>query len=155
MKLVLWSAALGLAGAAIPARAGPPFLTDDPLPTDKGHWEIYAFTAAEGRGSTLDDDAGLDLNYGPFDDVQFTATLPLSFSHAPYEGWRSGTGDVELGVKYRLFHDKRRGVSASIFPRAILPTAGTRGLKRHGFCCQFGSERTSPAAPACSAEAAT
>ena len=33
-----------------PAMAGPPYITDDPVPTDTGHWEIYAFTAGEGHG---------------------------------------------------------------------------------------------------------
>jgi hypothetical protein len=116
-------AALALAGAAAPALAGPPYLTDDPIPTGPGHWEIYAFTAGEGRGSSVDADTGLDLNYGPVKDIQLTATLPLSFSHEPHEGWRGGTGDVELGVKYRFFDDERSGVSAAIFPRAILPTS--------------------------------
>ena len=116
-------AALLLAGAASPALAGPPYLTDDPIPTDAGHWEIYAFTAVEGRKSTLDADAGVDLNYGPVKGVQLTATLPVGFSHAPVEGWRGGTGDVELGIKYRFFADEHRGLSASIFPRAILPTS--------------------------------
>ena len=122
MKLIRL-AALALGVAATPAAAGPPFLTDDPVPTDTRHWEIYAFTAGEGRGSTLDDDSGFDLNYGPIKDVQLTATLPLSFSHAPHEPWRGGTGDVELAVKYRFFHDEKQGLSAAIFPRAILPTA--------------------------------
>jgi hypothetical protein len=117
------AAALVLGGAAAPAWAGPPYLTDDPVPTDTGHWEIYAFTAGEGRRSTLDEDAGFDLNYGPVKDVQLTATLPLSFSHAPLEGWQSGTGDLELAVKYRFFHDEKQGFSAAIFPRVILPTA--------------------------------
>jgi hypothetical protein len=116
-------AALALVGAATPAWGGPPYLTDDPVPTDTGHWEIYAFTAGEGHRSTLDEDAGFDLNYGPVEGVQLTATLPLSFSHSPHEGWRGGTGDVELGVKYRFFHDEKDGLSAAIFPRAILPTA--------------------------------
>jgi hypothetical protein len=120
---LLHLAALALAGAAAPAFAGPPYLTDDPIPTDTGHWEIYAFTAGEGHGSTLDQDAGFDLNYGPVKGIQLTATLPLSFSHSPQEGWRSGTGDVELGVKYRFFNDEKSGVSVAIFPRAILPTA--------------------------------
>lgn len=115
--------ALALAGAAAPALAGPPYLTDDPIPTDTGHWEIYAFTAAEGRGSSVDADAGVDLNYGPVKGIQLTATLPLGFSHAPGEGWRSGTGDVEVGVKYRFFNDSKHGLSAAIFPRAILPTS--------------------------------
>jgi hypothetical protein len=117
--------ALAVALAVLPAAAlaGPPYLTDDPVPTDLGRWEIYAFTAGEGRGSTLDGDGGVDLNYGGARDVQLTATLPLSFSHAPLEGWRSGTGDVELGAKYRFVHDERSGFSAAIFPRVILPTA--------------------------------
>lgn len=109
--------------AAVPAYAGPPYLTDDPVPTDPGKWEIYAFTAGDGRRSTLDDDTGLDLNYGGAKDVQLTATLPLSFSHSAADGWQGGAGDVELAVKYRFLHDEKAGLSAAIFPRAILPTA--------------------------------
>ncbi len=123
MKLPRTLVALGVAISAGAANAGPPFLTDDPVPTDEGHWEVYAFTALEGRRSTLDGDSGLDLNYRPGSNIQLTATLPIGFSHAAAEGWTSGTGDVELGVKYRFFHDEKRGLSASIFPRVILPTA--------------------------------
>jgi hypothetical protein len=123
VKLLRALVALAMAGVAAPAFAGPPYLTDDPVPTDTGHWEIYAFTGGEGRRSTLDADAGVDLNYGAVEGVQLTATLPLSFSHDSLAGWRSGTGDVELGVKYRFFHDEQRRVSAAIFPRAILPTS--------------------------------
>lgn len=123
MKRILRLAALALAGVAAPAIAGPPYLTDDPVPTDTGHWEIYAFTAGEGHRSTIDEDAGLDLNFGPIQDVQLTATLPLSFSHTPVEGWRGGTGDVEFGIKYRFVHEEKAGFSAAIFPRVILPTA--------------------------------
>ena len=111
---------LGCASAAV---AGPPYLTDDPEPTDAGHWEIYAFSAAEGRRSTIDADAGFDLNYGAAKGVQLTATVPLNFSHAPRDGWKGGAGDLELGIKYRFFNDEAHGVSAAIFPRAILPTA--------------------------------
>jgi hypothetical protein len=123
VKRLRWLTVLLLACAASPAFAGPPYLTDDPVPTDTGHWEIYAFGAGEGFESALDADAGLDLNYGPVKGVQLTATLPLSFSHGPLEGWRSGTGDVELGVKYRFFVDQHAGLSAAIFPRVILPTS--------------------------------
>jgi len=112
-----------LASLASPALAGPPYLTDDPAPTDTGHWEIYAFTSGDGRRSTIDADAGLDLNYGALPGVQLTATLPMSFSHEPHQGWHSGTGDAELAVKYRFFNDEAHGLSAAIFPRVILPTA--------------------------------
>ena len=122
MRITRWPALL-LLGAASPAFAGPPYLTDDPAPTDTGHWEIYAFGADEGRRSDADVDAGFDLNYGPIKDVQLTATLPLSFTHSREEGWSGGTGDNELGVKYRFMNDKNSGFSAAIFPRVILPTA--------------------------------
>ena len=123
MRPHLRYAALFLAAAAAPAIAGPPYLTDDPVPTDTGHWEIYAFTSGEGRHSSMDGDTGFDLNYGPIAGVQLTATLPLSYSHAPVDGWRGGAGDLELGVKYRFINDAKNGWSAAIFPRAILPTA--------------------------------
>jgi hypothetical protein len=120
-------AALYVAAAA-PAVAGPPYITDDPIPTDTGHWEIYAFTDGEALHPDVDADAGVDLNYGPVKDVQLTTTLPLSFSHEAGRGVRAGTGDVELAVKYRFFDDEKSGVSFAIFPRAFLPTSS---LERH------------------------
>lgn len=129
-------AAFVLAGVAAPAFGGPPYLTDDPVPTDTGHWEIYAFATGEGAGSgetDLDADTGVDLNYGAVKDVQLTATLPLSFSREASSGWRSGTGDVELGVKYRFINDGRSGFSAAIFPRAILATSELENHERTRF----------------------
>jgi hypothetical protein len=123
VKVLRLAAALVVAAAAAPAFGGPPYLTDDPVPTDRGHWEIYAFTAVEGHRSTLDDDTGFDVNYGATDGVQLTATLPLSFSRTPPESWRVRTGDVELGVKYRFIDDIKTGFSAALFPRVILPTS--------------------------------
>ena len=116
-------AALTLAVAA-PTMAGPPYITDDPVPTDTGHWEIYAFGLGGGKGSSIDADAGFDLNYGPVKGVQLTATLPLSFSREEHDAWRSGTGDVELAAKYRFFEDEKNGLSAAVFPRVFLPTSG-------------------------------
>ena len=109
--------------AVTPAMAGPPYATDDPEPTELGHWEIYAFTGIEGRGSNFNGSAGLDLNYGPVKDVQLTATLPIDYSHGTSGGWRSGTGDVEIGVKYRFVNISSEGISVAIFPRAFLPTS--------------------------------
>ena len=123
MRKLRWLAALILAGAPAPLWAGPPYLTDDPAPTETGTWEIYGFTAGEGRGSNLDDETGLDLNYGPWKGVQLTATLPLGLSHDRLEGWRIGTGDLELAVKYRFFYDEKHGLSAAVFPRVFLPTS--------------------------------
>jgi hypothetical protein len=115
--------ALFAVAATAPAFAGPPYITDDPIPTDTGHWEIYAFANGEGHPSTFDSNAGFDLNYGPAKDIQLTATLPVSISHDPGARWRSGTGDVEVAVKYRFFNDEKTGLSAAVFPRVFLPTS--------------------------------
>jgi hypothetical protein len=133
-------AAFALASAA-PAFAGPPYITDDPAPTDTGHWEIYAFATGEGRNSTLDADAGFDLNYGPTKDVQLTATLPMNFSHEPGAAWRSGAGDVEFAVKYRFLKDERSGFSAAIYPRAILPTSSIDHGERTRFLLPLWLEK--------------
>lgn len=122
-----WRVSLGLllgVLAATPALAGPPYETDDPEPTDLGHWEIYAFTAIDGDDGNIDGAAGVDLNYGAVEGVQLTATLPVGFAHqAGQSGWRTGGGDVELGVKYRFLNREQASFSAAIFPRVILPTS--------------------------------
>src|SRR6185437_1966490 len=102
----------------------PPYATDDPEPTDTGHWEIYAFAAGSRAGGSLEGATGLDLNYGPVPGVQLTATLPLDVTDEG--GGHAGLGDVELGVKYRFLHDEAAGVSVAIFPRIILPSASRR-----------------------------
>ena len=103
--------------------AGPPYQTDDPEPTELGHWEIYAFATADGGHGNVDGAAGFDLNYGPARGLQLTATVPLAFSHSSAGGWRGGSGDLELGAKYRFVNDEESGWQAAIFPRVILPTA--------------------------------
>lgn len=113
-------AALAL-GIATPAAAGPPYDTDDPVPTDFGHWEIYAFGSGTRVDGALEGASGLDLNYGARPGVQLTATLPLNFVRGP--GGRIGAGNVEIGVKYQFLKRESAGLSIAIFPRVILPSA--------------------------------
>ena len=124
--LRLWAVLIALA-AAWPAPAGPPFLTDDPEPTDTGHWEIYApYAEASGRGREFEGSAGAELNYGAAPNLQLTVGLPASYAH-DQAGWHVGRGDLEVSAKYRVFHDEAAGISVAIFPGVTLPTA-SRGL---------------------------
>lgn len=105
------------------AWAGPPFLTDDPEPTETGHWEIYAPALdASGKGRDYDGSLGAELNYGAAPGVQVTVGLPLSYARDG-GGFKTGRGDLELSVKYRFFHDEAAGVSIAAFPGVTLPTA--------------------------------
>lgn len=109
------------------AWAGPPFLTDDPEPTETGHWEIYGpLIEAEGRGAEYGGSAGVEINYGAAPDLQITVGVPAAFTHDD-TGWRWGAGDLELSAKYRFYHDEQAGLSIAAFPGVTLPT-GTNGM---------------------------
>jgi hypothetical protein len=59
-----------------PAMAGPPYMTDDPEPTDYKHFEIYNFTNGTATRANTSGEAGIDINYGGAPNLQLTATLP-------------------------------------------------------------------------------
>lgn len=111
--------------------AGPPYITDDPEPTETGHWEIYTFGGGTKTAGSFDGSAGVDLNYGAVPDIQLTATLPIEFARSS-GATRTGAGNLEVGVKYRFYQNAATGVSVAMFPRVFFPTA-SRG---------FGSGRT-------------
>ena len=107
------------------ARAGPPFLTDDPDPTDTGHWEIYGPALdVEGQGSERSGVIEAELNYGAAPNLQLTLDLPAAFT-ANALGARVGGGDIQFSAKYRFYHDEAHGVSIAIFPGVTLPTASS------------------------------
>lgn len=105
------------------AWAGPPFLTDDPEPTETHHWEIYGplFTA-EGKGNDVQGTVGAEINYGAAPGVQVTLGLPLAYAH-DRDGTRWGAGDLAVSVKYRFYRDDAAGISIAAFPGITLPTA--------------------------------
>jgi hypothetical protein len=62
--------ALSLATAS-PSISGPPYVTDDPKPTDTGHWENYLFTEiTHVAGQRARPEPGIEINYGAFKDTQ-------------------------------------------------------------------------------------
>jgi hypothetical protein len=105
-----------------PALAGPPYVSDDPQPTDYGHFEIYAFTSGTQTIDGTSGQAGVDFNYGAARDLQLTAVLPAGFgSSAP----GVGLGNVQLAAKYRFLHQDGFGIDVSFFPRLFLPSGSS------------------------------
>jgi hypothetical protein len=75
--LLSWAGAtLALALLAQPARAGPPYVSDDPEPTDYGHFEIYTFNNGTATRDGTAGESGVDFNHGAAPDLQLTATCP-------------------------------------------------------------------------------
>jgi hypothetical protein len=113
------------------AWAGPPFVTDDPVPVEFRHWEVYIASEwehdkHEGTSGTL---PHIEVNYGIITDVQLHMIVPMAYS-APHMGSRQyGIGDIELGVKYRFLHENGWMPQVGVFPLVELPTGdSSRGL---------------------------
>ena len=118
---------LATGALAAPANAGPPFLTDDPEPTDLRHWEIYApLFEIEGKNENYEGSLGAEFNYGAAPDLQITLGIPFAYSH-DHGGVHAGLGDLEVSAKYRFYHDESAGIQLAAFPGISLPIA-TRGL---------------------------
>ena len=121
--------ALLFAECCTSACAGPPFQTDDPVPVERFHTEVnLAFQGTRtdaGRAGTL----SADVNYGCAREMQCHFAIPVAFSSTPGSGSQRGLGDIELGVKYRFFHNADDTVMAAVYPTLFLPTGdAARGL---------------------------
>lgn len=104
-----WPAWLISAGALLallarPATAGPPFVSDDPEPTETGHFEIYTFNNGTNTRAGTAGETGVNFNYGAAPNLQLTATLPAGYNDTVGDGTRVGLGNVELAAKYRFLH---------------------------------------------------
>jgi hypothetical protein len=115
-----------------PSWAGPPFVTDDPVPTPLGQWEVYAFSAATSvRGDTGGTLVGTEINYGAAPNLMLHMIVPLAFDKPDGDGMNTGIGDIELGAKYRLL-DSGKGdwwPQIGIFPLIEIPSGNAeRGL---------------------------
>ncbi len=113
---------------AVPAYAGPPFVTDDPEPVAYLHWEVnYGSTFSRSAGHTSGLLPGFDINYGLYPGVQLHAQPQMAYSRG--DGMHAyGVGDTELGIKYRLTPETEdRGAwMVSIYPMVELPTGSAR-----------------------------
>ncbi len=106
-------------------------MTDDPEPTEFGHWEIYNFVSAVHAEGATAGQGGFDINYGGAQDLQLTTVVPANYQSPG----RIGLGEIELAAKYRFVHQADDGwmPDVAFFPRVFLPTAGR----------QFGPARVS------------
>ena len=122
---------LTLALAAMPcgpSRAGPPFVTDDPVPVEYGGWEInVASTMTLASGATGAALPSLDINYGAVPGVQLHIQPQVAFVWGA-QGREAGFGDTELGAKIRLLDEDARGwrPMVSLYPIFTAPTGDAR-----------------------------
>jgi hypothetical protein len=107
---------------ARPGLAGPPYVSDDPEPTDHKHFEIYSFSNGTAKRDGVSGASGIDFNYGAAPDLQLTATLPLGYGFPVSGVAQAGLGNIEIAAKYRFLHQDTFGWDVAVFPRVFLPS---------------------------------
>ena len=111
-----------MSGTVISALAGPPYLTDDPEPTDYQHFEIYTFTNGTATRDGTSGEGGIDFNYGGAPNLQLTATVPVGYNIPSVRAVGVALSNIELAAKYRFLTQQNFGLDVAIFPRVFLPS---------------------------------
>ena len=118
------------------AQGGPPMLTDDPVPVDKGHWEINNALILEHTGNSDIFEAPLeDFNYGAFNNMHIKLEVPLIINHIAGSPTIGGLGKASFGSKWRFYNNEKSKVSVSMFPAIsfnILKSSSERGITDDG-----------------------
>lgn len=113
------------------AKAGPPFVSDDPQPTDYGHFEIYAFGQGSGAQDGIGSSLGIDFNYGALPNLQLTVVLPIEVESPAAGPNVAGLGNIELAAKYKFLHQEDVGWDVAVFPRIFFPSASSEVGEQH------------------------
>ena len=119
-------AALTLVGSA--AWAGPPLITDDPVPTTWRYWEIVTpLTLESTKGFRVTQVPGLDVNYGGGRNLQLTMGTGIEWQQPFRDDSRLRFADLELAAKIRFLmigHENRQ-TQLAVFPRAVVPNSNS------------------------------
>ncbi len=106
------------------ASAGPPFVTDDPVPTEYRNWEIYTGFQYQNQccGVVTASVPFVEFNYGAMPNVQVSITLPFEHNDTT-TGPANGYGTTEFGIKTRFVQESDDRPQIAFYPSVQIPTA--------------------------------
>jgi len=109
------------------AFAGPPFLTDDPVPIDYRHAEAYLFsTGTHDEEGTNGLGPSVEFNYGFLPDFMIHLIVPMAYDVPRGEDTHLGYGDTEIGIKFRFVHETHVIPMIGTFPLLEIPTGNPK-----------------------------
>jgi hypothetical protein len=112
--------------------AAAPFITDDPEPTEVGHFEIdLAAQYTKQQGEQSGALPSLEVDYGALPNLELQIIAALAFDRVSGSNSKFGAGDTELGAKYRFIEENKQGwrPGVAVFPQIFVPTGNeSRGL---------------------------
>jgi hypothetical protein len=118
------AAMLMLAVLGSPAAvAGPPFQTDDPVPTPRRHFELYAYGLLNrAQDAETTQAPAVELNWGAARNLQLTVTVPFAGKFAPVGAAAIGPGDVVVAAKYRFLTETPGRPQIAVYPAVAIPS---------------------------------
>jgi hypothetical protein len=119
-----------LLAVALPAWAGPPFVTDDPEPVDYKHFETYLASEGSGTVSGRTTTNLLEVNYGVLPDLQLSFTIPQVIFSPSGLPRQQGMGDLVFGAKYRFVQESDTRPMVAVYP--IITAANGNAAKGLG-----------------------
>ncbi len=132
-----WLVAAAMAPAVV-ARAGAPFVTDDPEPVDLHHWEVFlAGQASHDPDGWSGSSPLVDVNYGAASNLQLHLIIPLAFDAPEHGPTHVGYGDTELGAKYRFVQETEDLPQIGVYPLIDLPSGNDAQGLGSGFVRAF------------------
>ncbi|MGH0036651.1 MAG: hypothetical protein ACQGVK_16635 [Myxococcota bacterium] len=123
--------------AAGAGHAGPPLLTDDPVPAAPRTLEsILTFTVERRASGQWYQLPLLDLSYGLVPDLEVGALVPWYVSDEPGTGSDTGFGHLAAHAKWRFWKTSDATLQAAAAPALLFDTAESdvdRGASQDGF----------------------
>jgi hypothetical protein len=114
---------------APPAYAGAPFVTDDPQPTEVGHFEIdLGAQYAKRQGGRSGAVPSLEVDYGALPNLELQIVAAFGFDRDTGSNTKFGVGDSEFGAKYRFIEEDKEGWRPAVAaaPQIFIPTGNER-----------------------------
>ena len=127
-KTFWWAATFAFAATlATTVFAGPPFLSDDPSPTEYQHFEVCLFDKGKTTRDGVSGGAGIDFTYGTTPGIQLTAVPPWGYKRPNGAHLISRLDNIELAAKYRFLRQESASWDVAVFLRLFLPSGSGQG----------------------------
>lgn len=140
MKNILQKFSIFILALLLPCQilAEPPYLTDDPTPTDYQQIDAYLFSSLYATSTPITaintTIPAVEIDYGLLPKLEIHVVVPWENYYQQDAFFASGIGDIELGLKYRLIDETSTRPRVAFAPLFELPTGnGNLNLGNGGY----------------------
>lgn len=105
--------------------AGPPFITNDPVPETFKSVALYLFSNLDYTNIIVEEPylnmAAVELDWGASDNLELSIVAPYTAANTNPDSAR-GMGDIQLGLTYRFIQETELSPQLSFVPQLSIPT---------------------------------